>query len=61
MRLALYKLKELHFISPLLIFCCLENQTAVFKESASLMTQLIKQCVATKMMFIQEHPGGFCN
>lgn len=61
MRLALYKLKELHFISSLLIFCCLENQTAVFKESASLMTQLIKQCVATKMMFIQEHPGGFCD
>lgn len=47
MRLALYKLKELHFI-PSLIFCCLENQTAVFKESASLMTQLIKQMCGHK-------------
>lgn len=54
------KLDELHFVSSLLIFCCLENQTAAFKEPARLMTQLIKQCVATKMMFIKEHSGVFC-
>lgn len=60
MRLGLYKANELHFVSSLLAFCCLENQTAAFKEPASLITQLIKQCVATKMKFIQEHPGGSC-
>lgn len=45
--------------SSLLVFFCLKIQTAAFKEPARLMTQLIKQCVATKMMFIQEHSGGF--
>lgn len=54
------KLNELCFMSSLLVFCCLENQAAALKEPASLMTQLIKQCVATKMMFIQEHPRGSC-
>lgn len=57
MRQTLYKVLS-DCTSSLLVFFCLKIQTAAFKEPARLMTQLIKQCVATKMMFIQEHSGG---